>query len=118
MISTLSANHCFPEQAGNITDKLNVGEMSYDAVLIPGCETLRGTTVDILNKFGKNGGKVIFAGECPKYVDAEKSDAVLPLYNSSKRVTLTKTGILDALEDYRDIDIRNADGSRTDNLYL
>ncbi len=48
------------EQAGNITDKLNVGEMSYDAVLIPGCETLRGTTVDILNKFGKNGGKVIF----------------------------------------------------------
>ncbi len=105
-----------PEQAGDVTDKLNVGEMSYDAVLIPGCETLRSTTVDILNKFRKNGGEVVFAGECPKYADAEKSDTVLPLYNSSKCVTLTKTGILDALEDYRDIDIRNADGSRTDNL--
>ena len=44
----------------------NVGEMNYDVVIIPNCETLRSTTVDRLEAFRKAGGKVIFAGEVAK----------------------------------------------------
>lgn len=59
-------------QCGEITDTLQVWKMKYSAVLVAGCETLRKSTLDILNKYQKAGGKVIFAGEAPKYINAKK----------------------------------------------
>ena len=44
--------------------------MSYKAVIVPDMETIRSTTVEILKKFHDDGGCVIFAGNCPEYVDA------------------------------------------------
>ena len=50
-----------------------VGEMAYDAVIVPACDTLRRTTLDRLRAFRETGGQVIFLGSAPKYVDAVPS---------------------------------------------
>ncbi len=105
-----------PEQIGKISDKLCVGEMEYSAVVISGCETLRSTTVDILEKFRKAGGKIIFVGDAPKYIDAFPSERVKDLYNDCITITHSKPQLLNALETERFVDIRNIDGTRSDNL--
>lgn len=55
-------------------DAFRVGEMAYDAVIVPACDTLRRTTLDRLRAFRETGGNVIFLGSLPKYVDAVPSD--------------------------------------------
>ena len=105
-----------PEQIGEISDELQVGEMSYKAVVISGCETLRSTTLDVLEKFQKAGGKIIFVGEAPKYEDAKVSDRAKELYDKCKVVMHNKPQLLSALEEERFVDIRTEKGERTDNL--
>lgn len=105
-----------PQQCQTPGAPLQVGHMQYDAILVPGCVTLRRTTLDVLNAFQQAGGYLIFAGECPALVDAEPSDTVKAIYETSCRVPFQRTAILDALEPMRMIDIRNADGTITDNL--
>ncbi|MBR5314784.1 MAG: hypothetical protein IKU45_05185 [Clostridia bacterium] len=85
---------------------LNVGQMKYDTIIVPGCQTLRSTTMDRLEKFKAEGGNLIFLGDCPKYVDAKESDRPRKLYEQSKVVSFTQADILDALEDKRFIDTR------------
>ena len=85
---------------------LKVGKMEYDTIIVPGCQTLRSTTLERLEAFKANGGNLIFLGDCPKYVDAKESDRPKKLYNESKIVSFTKADILDALEDTRFIESR------------
>ncbi len=63
----------------SVGKKLNIGKMSYSAVVVPPVKTLRKTTLEMLEKFKQKGGKVIFTGECPEYLDGRKSDAIKPL---------------------------------------
>lgn len=51
-----------PDVFGGCENGLQVGQMKYDVVIVPDCITLRRSTLDILEKFHKNGGKVVFAG--------------------------------------------------------
>lgn len=53
----------------------NVGHASYRTVLVGNMETMRETTLKALQKFEEAGGKVIFAGEAPKFVNAVASEA-------------------------------------------
>ena len=48
-----------------------VGEQSYKGVILPYMLTIRQSTVDLLRKFNKNGGKII-AVELPQYIDGIK----------------------------------------------
>ena len=105
-----------PSQVGDDGNKLKVGVMEYDVVVVPDCKTIRSTTLAILERFHQSGGSVIFAGECPKYVDAVASDAVRALYDRSKHVPYDKISILDALEDFREVRIKDANGAPTENL--
>ena len=106
-----------PDQHGeNKNNKLNVGEMNYSAIVVPPVITIRGTTVDILTDFAKNGGKVIFLGACPKCVDAEESDKCKQLYELSQKVEFTSCDVLDALESEREVNIVHDYGERTDNF--
>jgi len=101
------------KEAGN---PLRVGEMAYDAVLVPPVRMLRSTTVERLTAFRKAGGKLIFLGDCPDYVDALPCDSVRALYDSAEHVGFAGTAILEALESQRFLDIRGKDGSREDGL--
>ena len=95
---------------------LQVGQMQYDAVVVPNCLTLRQTTVDILDAFQQAGGRLIFAGDCPQLVDAQPSDAVRALFDKACCVSYCRTAILDVLEQERLVEIRNANGVMANNL--
>lgn len=97
-------------------DPCRVGEMRYDAILIPGCLTLRRSTLEYLEKFRKAGGKVVFAGSCPGYVDGVKNDGCRELFDRSVCVSFDKAEISEALESVRNVGIRLADGKKADNL--
>ena len=105
-----------PDQYVKTDAGLGVGEMTYDAVIVPACETIRKTTLDILSDFKNRGGDVIFAGDSPQYVDAMPSEDAKALYNRCRRVQFSRTSILSALDGYRTLTIRNANGSAADNL--
>lgn len=53
---------------------LKVALASYTTVVVPQMTTIRSTTLALLEKFAAAGGKVIFAGKAPSYVDAKQSD--------------------------------------------
>lgn len=99
-----------PTQCKNVTDKLNVGDMNYGTILVPGCKTLRRTTFNLLKEFAQKGGKLIFAGECPTYIDAVPSHEIKELYESSIAVEYDKLAILNALNHDRTAKIIDRDG--------
>ncbi len=107
----LISESCLPDLCGDIDKKLQVGAMQYDAIVVPSCETLRSTTVDILNEFVDKGGKVIFAGNAPKYVDAIPNESAQKLYKRAISVPFDKQAILNALATERDIEIKDSLGN-------
>jgi len=105
-----------PDLCQKASNPLKVGKMQYKTIIVPGCETLRQTTLERLEQFHKDGGRLIFVGECPKYVDAVTSDRVKKLYDVCEKVPFSQASILEALENEKVIDIRNSNGTVTDNL--
>lgn len=49
---------------------LHLGAMRYRVVVVAGAETLRGSTMRLLQEFRHSGGTVIFAGAPPTHLDA------------------------------------------------
>ena len=88
-----------------------VGKMRYDAIVIPGCLTLRQSTVAYLEAFRKAGGNVIFMGTCPEYVDGAKSDGCVGLFNESTRIGFDAAELAGVLEYLRCVGIRLPNGS-------
>lgn len=95
---------------------LQVGSMNYDAVIIPNIDEIRTSTLEILDEYIEGGGKVIFAGNCPKYIDGKKSDKAAEIYNKSIRVQMTEYDIVKALETERVVSITDMSDIATDNL--
>ena len=105
-----------PELCPEAGNPLQVGQMRYDAVIVPGCETLRSTTLSRLKAFREAGGKLIFLGQPPRYADAIPSPLGQMLWQDSVCVEFTRNALLESLEDLRQVDIRNQTGVRTSNL--
>jgi len=95
---------------------LQVGKMAYDTVVVPPVETLRATTLDRLEAFASRGGRLLFLGEAPSLCDARPSDRGCALWNRSKRLPCQRLALLEALEPCRDIDVRDDDGTRAEDL--
>ncbi len=91
-------------------DPLAVGEMRYEAIVIPANLSLRSTTISFLENFRKAGGKVIFMGECPIYVDGVLSDGAKDLFHKSISIGFGCAPLLESLEDNREIRILNSKG--------
>ena len=105
-----------PEQCAQGDAPLQVGEMAYDTILVPGCETLRSTTLERLEAFRQAGGKLIFLGNAPTLENAAPSQRGKTLWEQSVCCSFGKEAVLSALEADRLVDLRNANGSRTENL--
>jgi len=105
-----------PQQCPQAGNPLAVGHMEYDTILVPGCETLRSSTLDKLEAFAAAGGRLIFLGSAPRYENAGESSRGRALWERSRRVEYSRNAVLEALEEVRLVDIRNEDGIRTDNL--
>lgn len=95
---------------------LKVGKMEYDAVIVPGCETLRSSTIERLDKFRKAGGNLIFMGDAPYLCDAVESDKGKKLYDISTKIDFSRASLLNALEDNRTVTLRYANGRLSTTL--
>ena len=107
---------CLPGQCAEASAPLRVGRMAYDTVIVPGCLTLRETTLRRLEAFRDAGGKLIFLGGCPERLDGMASGAVRPLYDRSVRLPFEPAAILEALEEDRLVSIRRPDGRLCDRI--
>ncbi len=105
-----------PTQTSEGQNPLRVGEMQYDAIVVPALETLRASTIKILTQFQQKGGKLIFMGRCPYMSDGKYSDSARPLYNASVTIDFDKVQLLDALSSERTVTMINEDGTQVDNL--
>ena len=95
---------------------LPVGEMRYDVVIVPGCETLRSTTLDRLETFAARGGRLLFLGDPPLYEDAVLSDRGRALWARAERIAFEKNDLLAALSEVREIELRDASGAFCNRL--
>ena len=95
---------------------LRVGEMAYDVVIVPGCETLRSTTLERLEAFHAAGGQLVFMGDAPSLADAVPSDRGMKLYAAAQHIPYTQEAVMNAVAPVRMVDIRDSNGARTDNL--
>ncbi len=94
-----------------------VGEMGYDVVIVPPTLTLRGSTLERLEKFQAAGGRVIFAGDVAVCCDAVESDRAKKLAEKSETIPFTRNAVLTAVNNLRDVAvIRSADGYPMDKL--
>ena len=106
----------FPAQCPTGGAPLRVGEMAYDVVIVPECETLRSTTLDRLEAFRAAGGKLVFMGDAPKYENAKPSLRGRSLFDRSRQIAFSRGAILEELYEDRSIEIREWNGALTTNL--
>lgn len=102
------------EQQGK--EGFSAGKMQYDVILVPACVTLRSTTMKRLKEFAQRGGRIVFAGEAPGYQDAVKTDEIAVFASGCTQIPFNRESILTALQEYRELDIRNEYGIRTDKM--
>lgn len=76
---------------------LKLGQASYKSVLVSGVLTLRASTVKLLDEFQKLGGKVIFAGDVPQYVNAAKCSDAAVLAAKCSTVAFDKKSVVDSV---------------------
>ncbi len=93
-----------------------VGAMAYDVVIVPALRTIRSATLERLQNFAAAGGTVIFMGEIPTLMDAAPAEAPAQLAARCHRVDFTQTGILRALEPFRELEAHLHDGRSADAL--
>lgn len=98
------------------TAPLQVGEMFYDVVVVPGNLTIRSTTLERLERFRQAGGKVIWAGDMPACVDGQENPAAYEFAKDCIRIPITRAALVRELNGYRDIEIRDIDGSLCNHL--
>ncbi len=91
-------------------DPFAVGEMKYEAIVVPANLSLRSSTLSFLEEFSRAGGKVIFMGECPLYIDGKISSAAQGLFEKSTRIGFDCAMLLESLESAREIRILNSKG--------
>lgn len=76
---------------------LRIGKAKYRTVLITGALTVRSSTLAMLRRFLRAGGRVVLAGDPPEYVDGVRSNACAEL--KSLGAVVCKSGkMLDALK--------------------
>ncbi len=105
-----------PDLCESADAPLKVGEMEYDTIIVPGCETLRSSTLERLEGFREKGGRLVFFGAAPTLCDALKSDRGTTLYNKSESFDFTRSAVVSAMEQDKLLTIRYSDGTLTENL--
>ena len=99
-----------PEQCKTASNPLAVGKMEYDVVIVPGCETIRKSTLDRLKVFKEQGGTVIFMGKAPSYVDSLASDEAAFLAERCNQIPFEKAELLKALAPFKELELRLESG--------
>ncbi len=106
-----------PELYKGTEGGFNVGKMTYKTVIVPPLETIRKTTLKALSDYQEAGGRVLFMGKCPEYVDALPSKEARKLYDRCEKTEFLKYDIIEALKPERRIELMNSDGTRSGEYF-
>ncbi len=77
---------------------LRVGQARYRSVVVGMMDTIRSSSVALLEEFRAAGGQVLFSPEAPAHVDAVPSEAAQQLAARSTVLPWTQEALVDALE--------------------
>ncbi len=99
---------------------LRVGKATYRTVIVSNMLTIRPTTLALLEEFMGRGGKVIFAGDVPAYVNAVKSDepanlarrGIVTAFDEAELVAAVRA----AAQSY--VSITNAEGETDKDVFV
>ena len=94
---------------------LTVGKASYKSVLLTGLLTVRGTTLNLLEEFIKQGGHVVFAGDLPAYTDALPSNRSGNI--GAVCVPYEAEAIADNLKVSRLVQVTDSSGNEVSHVY-
>ena len=101
------------EQKPDFKDaRFALGKAEYEAIIVPSLITIRSTTLDALEAFAGNGGRIIFSGGIPRMVDGKPSMRAIQLANKS----IIPSDLMRELEPFRDISVTRPDGTASDNI--
>ncbi|MDB6171175.1 MAG: hypothetical protein JWL59_486 [Chthoniobacteraceae bacterium] len=98
------------EGASDGNPLLRIGHGKYRVVIVAGMETIRSTTLAVLQRFKTGGGTVIFAGPEPMFVDALPSKAAKKLAEQSECVAFREEAILSKICAASQVPVRIAQG--------
>lgn len=102
---------------GSNKGNLRFGEMEYQVILLPPLRTIRKTTLDMLEEYRKNGGRIICAGAVPSMVDGKQKD-IHTLYGKEiTPIDFLKEEIINSLVSYREIEILELNGSGCNDYF-
>ena len=94
-----------PDLVKDAGSPLKVGKMSYKAIVVCDCLTLRKSTLDILEGFKAAGGKLIFMGETPKRCDGICSALAEGITEGASVIDFSAQKLFRLLEDNRKVKI-------------
>ena len=99
-----------------------IGRMRYSRVVVCGCEGIRESTLQLLQKFSQAGGEIVWIGGPPGYVAGQSSDLcrMLSKEGSSVRIPMRKKQVLDFFRtlDEHEQPVRVLDDKSAENIYL
>lgn len=104
-----------PAQYEKTESGLKIGEMTYDAVVVPNLKTMRKTTLDALKNFRAAGGDVLFMGNIPTHIDAIEAPQAAEFAKLCRHINAAKDELILALDKYRDIKLSDANGEPYSN---
>jgi hypothetical protein len=107
-----------PSQCEKGGSPLKVGEMSYDTIIVPGCETLRSSTLERLEAFQAAGGRLIFMGDAPALLDGKPGDRGKKLAEKSIQISFEKEPMVAALEPVRKLALYLESTGEIPNRYI
>ena len=105
-----------PELCANGTAPLKVGKMSYDAIIVSDCTTLRAHTIKVLDGFKRAGGRLIIMGNTPEYCEGKRSELAGALLDGIKPIPHSREALRRALGDMRRVEIFEGPRVRTDGI--
>ncbi len=84
---------------------LVIGKASYKVIVVPSMVTMRQSTFDLLKKFKKSGGKIIFAGDTATAIEAIITDEVQQLAGKCVKTAVYGAELISELEAYRRVSV-------------
>jgi hypothetical protein len=72
---------------GDVRDgRLVIGDVDYGLVIIPPSYNIRRTTLDLLQRFSDQGGRIVMIGSAPRFIDGRPSSEAITFFAKSIRV--------------------------------
>lgn len=99
---------------------IKVGKASYKTVIVTNMITIRPTTLKLLNEFVSLGGKVIFSGFLPSYVNAVKSDEIKLLSEKCIQIPYAEKELIETIKNISGtfVSIENTEGNIEKDVFI